>query len=81
MRQKHIMLIAPYSMYLRTNLLRAMLPQHLNVPFDIVISKSLAKKYFGNNTSAVGKTLKTVYDTYNVTAVIEDMPAKFTYPL
>ena len=45
----------------------------LNAPFDIVISKTLAKKYFGN-TSAVGKTLKTVYDTYNVTGVIEDVP-------
>jgi len=44
----------------------------LNAPFDIVISKTLAKKYFGN-TSAVGKTLKTVYDTYNVTGVIEDV--------
>jgi len=45
----------------------------LNAPFDIVISKTLAKKYFGN-TSAVGKTLKSVYDTYNVTGVIEDVP-------
>ncbi len=45
----------------------------LNAPFSIVISKTLAKKYFGN-TSAVGKTLKTVYDTYNVTGVIEDVP-------
>jgi len=45
----------------------------LNAPFDIVISKTLAKKYFGNE-SAVGKTLKTVYDTYNVTGVIEDVP-------
>jgi len=44
----------------------------LNAPFNIVISKTLAKKYFGN-TSAVGKTLKTVYDTYNVTGVIEDV--------
>ncbi|HLG38491.1 MAG TPA: FtsX-like permease family protein [Chitinophagaceae bacterium] len=46
----------------------------LNAPFDIVISKTLAKKYFGNNTSAVGKTLKTVYDTYNITGVMEDVP-------
>ena len=45
----------------------------LNAPFNIVISKTLAKKYFGN-TSAVGKTLKSVYDTYNVTGVIEDVP-------
>jgi putative ABC transport system permease protein len=45
----------------------------LNAPFDIVISKTLAKKYFGHE-AAVGKTLKTVYDTYNVTGVIEDGP-------
>ncbi|MEO6219022.1 MAG: ABC transporter permease [Ginsengibacter sp.] len=46
----------------------------LNTPNSIVISKSLAEKCFGKNTSAVGKTLKTVYDLYKVTAVIEDMP-------
>ena len=46
----------------------------LNAPFDIVISKSLAEKYFGKKTSAVGKTLRTVYDTYKVTAVMEDVP-------
>ena len=45
----------------------------LTAPFDIVISKSLAKKYFGNS-SAVGKSLRTVYDVYNVTGVIEDAP-------
>jgi len=41
---------------------------------SIVIAKSLAVKYFGNNTPAVGKTLKTVYDLYNVTGVFEDLP-------
>ena len=46
----------------------------LQVPFDIVISKSLAEKYFGKNTPAVGKTLKSVYDTYRITGVIEDVP-------
>ncbi len=46
----------------------------LNAPFSMVLSKSLAEKYFGKNTSAVGKTLKTVYDVYKVTAVIEDVP-------
>src|SRR4030095_2585341 len=46
----------------------------LNAPFDIVISKSLAEKYFGKNASAVGKTLRTVYDTYKVTGVIKDVP-------
>jgi putative ABC transport system permease protein len=46
----------------------------LNAPFDIVLTKSLAEKYFGRNTSAIGKTLKSVYDTYRVTGVIEDVP-------
>jgi putative ABC transport system permease protein len=46
----------------------------LNAPFDIVISKSLAEKYFGKNTPAVGKTLKSVYDNYRITGVIEDVP-------
>src|SRR4051812_27335158 len=39
----------------------------LNAPFDIVITKSLAEKYFGKNIPAVGKTIRTVYDTYKVT--------------
>lgn len=46
----------------------------LNAPFDIVISKTLAEKYFGRNTPAVGKTLRTVYDVYKITGVIEDIP-------
>ena len=46
----------------------------LDEPGNIVITKSLAKKYFGTKNSAVGQTLKTVYDVYNVTAVIEDLP-------
>ncbi|HET6996153.1 MAG TPA: ABC transporter permease, partial [Chitinophagaceae bacterium] len=47
----------------------------LIAPFDIVITKTLADKYFGKNAPAVGKTLKSVYDTYKVTGVIEDVPA------
>jgi len=46
----------------------------LMLPNSIVLSKTLANKYFGKNTPAVGKTLKTVYDVYKVTAVIEDLP-------
>jgi putative ABC transport system permease protein len=46
----------------------------LKEPGNIVISKTLAEKYFGKNTPAVGKTLKTVYDLYKVTGVIEDVP-------
>jgi putative ABC transport system permease protein len=45
----------------------------LNKPNTIVLSKSTAKKYFGN-TPAVGKTIKTVYDVYTVTGVFEDQP-------
>jgi putative ABC transport system permease protein len=43
----------------------------LQAPFDIVPTKSLAEKYFGKAIPAAGKTLKTVYDTYRVTGVIE----------
>jgi len=46
----------------------------LQAPFDVVLTKSVAEKYFGKNTSAVGKTLKSVYDNYRVTGVIEDLP-------
>jgi putative ABC transport system permease protein len=47
----------------------------LSMPNSIVISQSLAEKYFGSNVQAVGKTMKTVYDLYKVTGVIEDVPA------
>ncbi len=46
----------------------------LTEPNSIVISKTIAEKYFGKKTPAVGKTLKTVYDVYKVTGVIEDVP-------
>lgn len=46
----------------------------LNEPSSIVLSRTLAEKYFGKNTPAVGKTLSTVYDLYKVTGVIEDIP-------
>lgn len=45
----------------------------LNKPNSVVLSKSTSKKYFGN-APAVGKTIKTVYDVYTVTAVYEDQP-------
>src|SRR5205085_12373622 len=41
----------------------------LSEPNSIVISKTLAQKYFGTNATAVGKTLRTVYDLYKVTGV------------
>ncbi len=46
----------------------------LNEPNSVVITKTLAEKYFGKNNRAVGKTMKTVYDVYKVTGVIEDVP-------
>ncbi len=46
----------------------------LNEPNTVVVTKSLAEKYFGKNTLVVGKTLRTVYDAYKITAVIEDVP-------
>lgn len=46
----------------------------LNQPNSIVISRSLAEKYFGKKTPAIGKTLRTVYDLYKVTGVFEDVP-------
>lgn len=45
----------------------------LTKPNSVVINQTTARKYFGN-TPAVGKTLKTVYEVYNVTAVVADMP-------
>jgi putative ABC transport system permease protein len=56
------------------NFLEGDMATALNEPNSIVISKTLATKYFGRNTPAVGKTLKTVYDLYKVTGVIEDVP-------
>lgn len=47
----------------------------LTKPNSIVITRSLAKKYFGKTSSVLGKTLQTVNnDLYKVTAVIEDVP-------
>ncbi len=46
----------------------------LVAPNSIVISKTLAEKYFGKNVSVVGKTMKTIYDLYKVTGVIENVP-------
>ncbi len=50
----------------------------LNEPNSIVISKSVADKYFdkknGGYESVVGKTLRTVYEVYKITGVIDDVP-------
>ena len=46
----------------------------LTEPNSIVLTKSEADKYFGENKPAVGKTLRSVYDVYKVTGVIKDIP-------
>ncbi|HEY2727991.1 MAG TPA: ABC transporter permease, partial [Parafilimonas sp.] len=46
----------------------------LTEPNSIVITKSIAEKYFGKSRGVIGNTLKTVYDVYKVTGVIEDVP-------
>jgi putative ABC transport system permease protein len=43
-------------------------------PNSIVITKTEADKYFGKKAPALGKSLRTVYDVYKVTGVIEDIP-------
>ncbi len=48
----------------------------LKAPFSMVVSKSLAKKYFGND-DPVGKTIRSNgRRDYHVTGVFEDLPAK-----
>jgi putative ABC transport system permease protein len=47
----------------------------LIAPKSIVLTQSIAEKYFGVNTSYVGKTLQNASgDVYKVTAVIKDVP-------
>src|SRR5436190_5776451 len=46
----------------------------LTEPNSIIITKSVAEKYFGKTNGVIGNTLKTVYDVYKVTGVIEDVP-------
>ncbi len=45
----------------------------LNKPNSIVLTKTLARKYFGDK-SPVGKSLQNGDDLYQVTAVMEDVP-------
>lgn len=51
-------------------------PQNaLTAPNSLVLTQSIAEKYFGKNTSYVGKTLESASgDIYKVTAVIKDVP-------
>jgi putative ABC transport system permease protein len=45
----------------------------LREPFSLVLTESVAKKYFGNE-DPVGQTIKLDYDNYKVTGVMEDVP-------
>jgi putative ABC transport system permease protein len=45
----------------------------LREPFSIVLTESMAKKYFGNE-DPLGQAIKMDYDNYTVTGVIEDVP-------
>jgi putative ABC transport system permease protein len=45
----------------------------LREPFSIVLTESMAKKYFGNE-DPLGQGLKMDYDNYKVTGVMEDVP-------
>lgn len=48
----------------------------LTEPNSLVLAKSVAEKYFGTNTSFLGKTLTNARnETWKITGVMEDMPA------
>jgi len=46
----------------------------LAAPQSVVLSKSLAEKYYGDINKAVGNTLLIGWTSYNVTGVVEDSP-------
>ncbi len=47
----------------------------LNRPLSIVLTKSLAEKYFGKGQKVLGKSLKSGGDKiFNITGVVEDVP-------
>ncbi len=47
----------------------------LQEPRSLVLTQSLAEKYFGKNTAYVGKTLQNAQnEVYNITGVIKDLP-------
>jgi putative ABC transport system permease protein len=55
------------------NLLKGDKKTALREPFSIVLTESMAKKYFGNE-DPVGQAIKMDYDNYKVTGVMEDVP-------
>jgi putative ABC transport system permease protein len=52
----------------------------LREPYSIVLTQSMAKKYFGNE-DPLGQSIKMDYDNYKVTGVMEDVPenSHFTF--
>jgi putative ABC transport system permease protein len=55
------------------NLLKGDKKTALREPFSIVLTESMAKKYFGDE-DPVGQAIKMDYDNYKVTGVMEDVP-------
>jgi len=54
----------------------------LNEPNTVILTRSIADKYFGSWTSAIGKSLKLDNALLlKVTGVLEDMPANTDFPL
>ena len=73
-RQHCILLIPLFSGYLPILLSREIQPRMLNRPYTLVMTESLAEKYFGDE-NPVGKTIKSVEgNLYEVTGVIKDLP-------
>ncbi|AXE19606.1 ABC transporter permease [Runella rosea] len=46
----------------------------LIAPNSLVLTRSVAEKYFQTTDNVVGKSLQGKKDTYNITAIIEDVP-------
>ena len=55
------------------NLIDGALDESLNRPNSIVLTKTMAERYFGKE-SPIGRSLQSGDDLYTVTAVIEDVP-------
>jgi putative ABC transport system permease protein len=55
------------------NLVKGNKKTALREPFSIVLTKSMAKKYFGDE-DPLGQSIKMDYDNYTVTGVMEDVP-------
>jgi|WetSurMetagenome_2_1015567.scaffolds.fasta_scaffold00258_12 putative ABC transport system permease protein len=52
----------------------------LSKPFSVIISRSIAEKYFGS-VNALGKTINEDYHDFTVTGVIDDLPKQSHLPI